>query len=394
MTKMVNIIGAGAAGVMLAVMLAQKGITSHVYDANVAPGRKFLVAGGGGLNITHSEPAESFIQKYTPSAFLKPAFDRYSNATFMQWLKELDISLYTGSSGRVFPDKKYKPIELLNRLIHTAEAGGATFYYKHELTQLTTNGCVLTTPDGRKEIEGAIVYALGGASWRVTGSTGTWLPLFREAGCETETFEASNCKFLVDWPTDFLSAHEGKALKNTRFSCGSLHTLGEAIITRDGIEGSGVYPLSPAIRQQLHSGKATLVLDFLPHIEVNELEQKLSYGEGPLSKRILNRTGLNRTHLALVKSFLSKEDFQQAHLVSRTIKQLPLTLIGSGPMDDAISTAGGLSLSEIDVNFRITRFKQAHAIGEMLAYDAPTGGYLLQSCFTMAATVAQQFYAI
>jgi uncharacterized flavoprotein (TIGR03862 family) len=393
MAEKVNIIGAGAAGVFLAVLLSQKGIASTVYDANVAAGRKFLVAGGGGLNITHSEPAESFIHKYTPAAFLKPAFDRYSNLTFMQWLEDLGFSLYTGSSGRVFPSKNDKPIALLNRLIQKAEAGGATFSFQHKLTQVAANGCILETPTGLKEIKGPIVYALGGASWRVTGSTGEWLSLFQSAGCETEDFAASNCQFLVDWPSSFLQAHEGKPLKNTRFSCGTYHTLGEAVITRNGIEGSGVYPLSPAIRHQLLSGKATLLLDLLPLVTSDELVQRLSRGEGPLSKRILSTTSLSRTQLALVKAFTSKEVFQHPTQVAQRIKQLPIIITSTGTIDDAISTTGGLALSEIDETFRLIRFNQAHAIGEMLAYDAPTGGYLLQSCFTMAATVAQQFYA-
>lgn len=382
MAAKVNIIGAGAAGLFLAVLLAEKGIKSTIYDANTAAGRKFLVAGGGGLNLTHSEDAHHFIQRYTPSEFMAPAFAVVDNKAFMVWLEKLGIDLFIGSSGRVFPEKKYKPIELLSLLIRKAEEGGAEFKFKHALESVSKNGCVLKSPEGLVKVEGTIVYALGGASWQVTGSTGKWLSIFRDAGCETEDFAASNCQFLVNWPTAFIQAHEGKPIKNAAFSCGNRSTLGEVIVTKAGIEGSGVYPLSPIIRQQLATGEAIIELDFFPQLSVDKVLNKIK-GQDALSKQLLQL--ITRTQLALLKAVVSKDDFEKPAVVAQYLKHLPLRITGTGAIDDAISVAGGLALSEIDAHFKMKRFDKAYAIGEMLAYDAPTGGYLLQSCFTMAA---------
>lgn len=389
MDKTVHIIGAGTAGIFAAILMAQKGLKPIVYEANVAAGRKFLVAGGGGLNITHSEAPEVFIKRYTPRLFLEKAFRHYDNVHFIDFLKSIELPLYIGSSGRVFPTKNQKPIEVLNKLIAVATMAGAEFRYNHKLSSINAVGCHLISPEGPLTINGNIVYALGGASWSVTGSNGKWLDAFKTAGFATEDFEASNCRMLVHWPKDIIQNHVGKPLKNTAFRCGDHISFGEAIITSDGIEGSGIYPLSPNIRKALKTGKATLHLDFVSRFDEHSLEKILQGGQKNLSAQILKNLSLSRQQLAIVKQFTDKAHFTDISKLSVALKNIEIIIDGTGPIDEAISVTGGLSLSEIDHNFELHKRNHEFAIGEMLAYDAPTGGYLIQSCYTMAAQVAE-----
>lgn len=389
MDKTVHIIGAGTAGILAAVLLARKGLKPIVYDANGAAGRKFLVAGGGGLNITHSESPETFINRYTPYHFLEKAFKHYNNLQFIEFLKSNNLPVYTGSSGRVFPNKKLKPIEVLNKLLDLATKAGAEFRFKHTFVSMNEQGCHLNTPNGPLFIKGHIIYALGGASWSVTGSNGKWMECFKEAGFTVEAFEGSNCKMLVNWPKDIVQNHLGKPLKNTAFKCGPAHSFGEAVITRDGLEGSGIYPLSPTLRNALKEGKALLHMNFVSRFDEPTLQKILKAGEKNLSAQLLQRLSLSRQQLAIVKNFIAKEDFTNISKLSVAIKKIEIAIEGVGPMDESISVAGGLSLSEVDNNFELYKRKNQFAIGEMLAYDAPTGGYLIQSCYTMAAQVAE-----
>jgi len=389
MDKTVHIVGAGTAGVLAALLLARQGLKPIVYDANGAAGRKFLVAGGGGLNITHSEAPEKFITRYSPFHFIEKAFNQHNNLHWIDFLKSIDLPVYIGSSGRVFPNKNLKPIEVLNKILDLATKAGAEFRFKHTFVSINEQGCHLNTPNGPLFIKGHIIYAMGGASWSVTGSNGKWMECFKEAGFVVEDFAASNCKMLVNWPKEIIQSHLGKPLKNTLFKCGDSHSFGEAVITREGIEGSGIYPLSPALRRALKEGKAVLQLNFVPRFEENALEKILRTRGKNLSAQLLQHLSLSRQQLAIVKNYMAKEDFTNISKLKVALKNIEITVEGTGPMDEAISVAGGLSLSEVDDNFELRNRKNQFAIGEMLAFDAPTGGYLIQSCYTMAAQVAE-----
>ncbi len=393
MKEKIAIIGGGACALMLSCELNTEKFDVSIYDKNAALGRKFLVAGDGGLNLTHSENPIQFISRYTPSAFLEKAFRHFSNQDFIKWINTLGIETYVGTSGRVFPKKGIKPIDVLNTLLQKIKVNNVSICTRHEWKGFSPANQLLMDHNGKSTAlqSDLIILCLGGASWPVTGSNGQWVEFFKHKNIVIHPFEPSNCLFKINWPQSAISLIEGKALKNCAITCGNKTQLGEVIITKNGMEGTGIYALSPQIRERLKKhGEAELHVDMKPTLSKEALLAKINQrsGTNTFTDHISKQLNLNTLHIHLLKNFIPKEDFLNRELLIEHIKKFKLSVVGMGLIEDAISTTGGISLEEINENFELKKVPNHFAIGEMLDFDAPTGGYLLQSCFTMAKFLA------
>jgi len=394
MKRSVAIIGGGPAALMLACSLDENKFEVTLYEKNFAPGRKFLVAGDGGFNLTHSEDLEAFVSRYTPVSFIGKSLRAFNNNDLRNWLLTLGIETFAGSSKRVFPVKGIKPIDVLNAILGELKRKSVAVKTLYEWTGWNKEGELTFT---HKEVAVTIkpdiaVFALGGGSWSKTGSDGGWTKYFEEKKINIIPFQASNCAYGINWNKAFLSQWEGKSLKNISLTCGDAVKMGELVITKFGIEGGAVYALSPQIRKQLAEIKKALVfIDLKPTFNVADIKAKLANKKNTsVTQVIKDELNLSGLQLALIKSLLSKEEFMDAGTLAEKIKHLPLTITGSAPIDEAISTVGGISLEEVDGCFQLKKLPRHYATGEMLDWDAPTGGYLLQACFSMGYSLAQQ----
>ena len=387
MKKSVAIIGSGPSALMLAAALDETVFDITIYERNFAPGRKFLVAGDGGFNLTHSEELQQFVLRYTPSTYLKKSLYSFSNKDLQNWLKSIGIETYVGSSKRIFPVKEIKPIQVLNAILNQLKNKSVQFKMKYEWKGWNNQNELVFENESEEVIvkPDVVVFALGGASWIKTGSDGTWVDYFKMKSIEIIPFQPSNCAYQINWDENFINQAEGQPLKNISVFCNGKEKKGEVVLTRFGIEGGAVYALSPYIRKQLNENKtATIFFDLKPTLTLETIKSKLtSIGNKSISKALEDHIKLNKLQIALLKSILSKEDFTNANLLSENIKRLPIPIIGMAPIDEAISTIGGISLLETDEYFQLKKLPNHYAIGEMLDWDAPTGGYLLQGCFSM-----------
>jgi uncharacterized flavoprotein (TIGR03862 family) len=390
--KTVAIVGGGAAALMLAARLDVNKYQVTVYEKNAAPGRKFLVAGGGGFNLTHSEEMESFIQRYTPVAFLEKSLKAFTNEDLRKFLQEIGIETYVGSSKRVFPVKGIKPIEVLNAFLTRLEEKNVRVNTKHFWKGWNANNDLLFENNDKEITVKAdiVAFALGGSSWKVTGSDGAWLELFQEKGIRTVPFQASNCAFKIEWNPEFIIAAEGEPLKNIVLKCDGKEKAGEVVVTKFGMEGGAIYALSAPIRKQLNEkGKAKIFMDLKPGITVQQIKDKFSKrGNRSIKKLLEDRLSFTDAHISLLKNSLTKEEFTDLEKLAEKIKALPVRITGTADIDEAISTVGGVTLREVNENFELLKFPNTYVIGEMLNWDAPTGGYLLQGCFGMGIKVA------
>jgi uncharacterized flavoprotein (TIGR03862 family) len=385
--RSVAVIGGGAAALMFAAAIDEKLFDVNIYDRNAAPGRKFLVAGDGGFNLTHSENIKAFIQRYTPSSFLEKCLLQFSNEDLRAFLLKIGIETYVGTSKRVFPVKGIKPIDVLNAFLAEIEKKKSRINTKHTWKGWENDELVFESAAGSKKVKADItVFALGGASWKVTGSDGAWTDMFATKGVKLVPFQASNCAYEVKWTEEFLKTAEGKPLKNISISCGDKERSGEAVITKFGIEGGVIYALSAPIRKQLdEKGTAVVFIDLKPGITVQQIKDKFtSRGNRSIKKLLEDRLNFADEHIGLLKSVLTKDEFTDLGLLAEKIKRLPIKISGMADIDEAISTVGGIALREVDENFQLLKMKNTYCIGEMMNWDAPTGGYLLQGCFSMA----------
>lgn len=398
MRRSVAIIGGGPSAMILAASLDAEKFAVTLYEKNSTLGKKFLVAGKGGFNLTHSEEINLFISRYKPELFLKNAITNFTNNDLQKWLKEIGISTYTGSSKRIFPEKGIKPIEVLNAIVSEIIKKGVTivagtkwigFDSDNSLLLETKNGIVNGSAD-------YVVFALGGASWKITGSDGTWLNYFKQKNIACNPFEASNCAYRIKWPEELLKTARGMAIKNCQFTCGNSFQLGEAVITESGIEGSGVYPLGHEVRKQLsNDNSAEIRVDFKPQNTIADLTTKLlARKKSSVTDYLIKDCNLGKAKTLVLKAMLTKAEFTDIQLLAEKIKNLPLPVTGLAAIDEAISTVGGIDLREVDENYQLKKMPRHFAIGEMLDWDAPTGGYLLQACFSMGNKLANYFNAI
>lgn len=388
--KSIAIIGGGASALFCACFLDTSKFEVTIYEKNKALGRKFLVAGKGGFNLTHGEELEQFIERYEPSVFLEQCLTEFTNTDLPNWLAAIGIPTFLGSSNRVYPQKGIKPIEVLDALVnHFIQKGVKIEYGKQWTGWDLQNRMVLNETECIQADH--VVFALGGGSWKVTGSNGNWLDLFNQKGVKNLPFEASNCSVEINWVDDFRTEHAGTPFKNIAVSSGNKTQKGEVVITDFGLEGNAVYALSSEIRKQLHqSGKASLTLDLKPMLTEDRVYQKLNNSTRSLSKTLGADLKITAAQLQLLKLMLTKDEFQDLETLAKFIKNLPLEVTGLAPIDEAISTVGGIMLEEVGANFELKKLPGHYCIGEMLDWDAPTGGYLLQACASMGVYLAKQ----
>jgi uncharacterized flavoprotein (TIGR03862 family) len=386
----IAIIGAGPAGLMAAEVLAQGGARVTIYDAMPSAGRKFLMAGRGGLNLTHSEALPEFLQRYgAAEPHLAPAIAAFSPDGLRAWSGVLGQPTFVGSSGRIFP-QAFKASPLLRAWLRRLDAMGVKFAWRHRWTGWDDDGQLLfQTPDGKRDVDPlATVLALGGASWPRLGSDGAWVETLVAKGVTVSPLQPANCGFTVAWSEIFQKRFEGHPLKGITLSFGSRTARGEAMITRTGIEGGAVYALSAGLREAIiAASEATLHVALRPDLAGDELIGRLSAPKGKQSfsnwlrkAAHLSPVGVGLLQEAAIASGVSLSAMPPASLAG-LINAVPIQLNGIAPIARAISTAGGISFDELDADFMIHKLPGVFAAGEMLDWEAPTGGYLLQASF-------------
>ena len=390
----VAIVGGGPAGLMASDVLVRGGVRVTIYDQRPAVGRKFLLAGRGGLNLTHSEPLDQFLRRYGHAEpHLHPAVEAFSPDDLRAFSAELGQPTFVGSSGRVFP-KAMKASPLLRAWLRRLAAMGVSFKLRHRWRGWDETGrLVFDTPDGQSAVAAdASVLALGGASWPKLGSDGAWVSALQDSGIVVTPLQPANCGFLVDWSDIFRSRFEGEPLKRIALSFADRSVRGEAVITGKGLQGGGLYALSDVLREAIAShGHAELQIDLVPDRNVTHLEQKLRAPRNKQSLANVLRKALSLSPVAigLLQEAAVTSSTRLSELPSEAlaglIKALPIRLVGVEPITRAISTAGGIAFDEIDEHFMLRRRPGTFAAGEMLDWEAPTGGYLLQACFATGA---------
>ncbi|WP_051604184.1 TIGR03862 family flavoprotein [Methylobacter tundripaludum] len=386
----VAIIGGGPAGLMAAEVLSQAGVKVDLYDAMPSVGRKFLMAGKGGMNITHSEPFDKFLSRYgSRQSYIKLMLDTFGPEALRAWVQGLGIATFIGSSGKVFPvDMKAAP--LLRAWLHRLRVNGVNFYMRHQWLGWDDGMLRFLTPEGEKKVTAdAVVLALGGGSWARLGSTGAWVPLLARRGISVEPLQPSNCGFDVAWSEFFRSRFAGQPLKSVQASFSNstgaeFCQLGELVVTADGVEGSLIYKMSALLREQIAaSGTALIYLDLAPGRDKQFLIDRISQprGKHSMANHLRKRIGIDSLKAGLLREALSKEDFDDPVRLCETIKALPVKLLAARPIDEAISSAGGVTFEALDEYLMIRSAPGVFCAGEMLDWEAPTGGYLLTACF-------------
>lgn len=389
MKKTVALIGGGPSAMIAASFLDPKKFDVTIYEKNKALGRKFLVAGQGGFNLTHSEPIEKMIARFTPGHFLKNALLNFTNDDLRNWLQDIGIPTIVGSSKRVYPEKGIKPITVLNKILEQLEKQNVHLKYEHTWKGWTFNNELIFNHDQVIK-PNYTIFSLGGGSYKVTGSDGTWLDTFNKKEIKTLPFLPANCAYKINWPEAFILKHEGEPLKNISLSCSGKMQKGELVITEFGLEGNAIYALSPEIQSGLTAnGSAAIFLDLKPALTFEEVQQIITNSGSKTTETLKRKLNLSQAQIQLLKSTLSKEEFLDTTMLSEKIKSLPLIVLDAAPLDEAISSTGGIALEEVTGNFELHKLKNTFCIGEMLDWNAPTGGYLLQACFSMGVHVAR-----
>ncbi len=392
------VIGAGPAGLMAAETLACGGAIVTLFDRMPSAGRKFLLAGRGGLNLTHSEEAEGFVARYGAAAErLRPAIEAFGPDALRRWSEALGEPTFVGSSGRVFP-RSFKASPLLRAWLRRLGGLGVGFRPRHRWAGWDEDGRLRfdTTGGSVTVMAEATVLALGGASWPQLGSDGAWAHPIDAAGIAVEPLRPSNCGFRVDWSARFRDRFEGVPLKGIRLGFGARSLRGEATITRAGIEGAGIYALSAPLREAIAAGgEARLEIALRPDLSAEELGHRLA---GRLPRQSLSTFLGKALKLApvaiglLQEAALATEEplsgLTPEGLAAR-INAVPLRLVGIAPIARAISTAGGIAWTEVDTDFMLARHPGTFVAGEMLDWEAPTGGYLLQGAFATGAAAGR-----
>ena len=351
---------------MCADVLSAAGLSVCILDHKRQPARKFLMAGRGGLNLTHTEPLEKFLIRYGPAqSFLEPIIRAFPPTKLVSWCQTLGIEVFDGSSGRVFP-KAMKASPLLRALMQRLASRGVTLE-----TQTPWHGFDATPT----------IFAMGGASWPELGSNANWVSAFRAAGIEVTTFQPSNCRAIMPWSEHFASRFQGQPLKNIALRYGSTHSKGELIISREGLEGGAIYHLSRAMREQ--PGR-DLHIDLKPSLNGDAIAMRLAQPRQKMSEANFLRkaVGLTPAAIGLLREVGQKINAHQ-------IKDLTLKPQGLAGLERAISSAGGVALSELDEHCELRTKPMHYCVGEMLDWEAPTGGYLLQACFSTAVVAAR-----
>ncbi len=413
------VIGGGPAGLIAAEQLAAAGWRVHLYDAMPSVGRKFLLAGKGGLNLTHSEPEAAFVKRYGSRApWVDEWLAEFGAPQVRAWAQELGVATFVGTSGRVFPTEM-KAAPLLRTWLSRLRAAGVQFHMRERWHGWTDDGALLFEgPHGSHRVAArAVVLALGGASWPQLGSDGAWVPWLSAVGAHVEPLVSANCGFDVvggaalrgesrreffkdligqgptqsgGWSAHFRERHAGAALKSVALSFagsvgGSFLRSGEFVITETGVEGSLIYAVSALLRDEIaREGRATFYLDLLPDRTADRVLAEVAHPRGSrsLSNHLKSRLGLSGVKLALLHELLTREQLNDAVALASAMKRLPVTLLAARPVAEAISSAGGVAQHEFDAHLMLKRQPGVFCCGEMLDWEAPTGGYLLTACLS------------
>ncbi|KAA8742944.1 TIGR03862 family flavoprotein [Pseudomonas koreensis] len=390
----VAIIGGGPAGLMAAEVLSQAGVRVDLYDGMPSVGRKFLLAGVGGMNITHSEPYPAFLARYAERApQIAPLLRGFDADALCRWIHELGIETFIGSSGRVFPtDMKAAP--LLRAWLKRLRDSGVVIHTRHRWLGWDEHDALrIASPDGEITVKpDATLLALGGGSWSRLGSDGAWMLPLEQKGVGLAPLQPSNCGFEVQaWSELLVSKFAGAPLKNVAIGLNDdVPRLGECVITATGVEGSLIYALSAPIREAINAhGSATVHIDLLPGRPVDKLQAALSKPRGSrsMAKHLHSQVGIDGVKAALLRELTDAATFADPALLARAIKALPLTLVKTRPLDEAISSAGGVTFEALDQRLMLKALPGVFCAGEMLDWEAPTGGYLLTGCFASGRAV-------
>ncbi|MBN9598634.1 MAG: TIGR03862 family flavoprotein [Afipia sp.] len=375
---------------MAAETIASAGVRVTVYDRMPSVARKFLMAGRGGLNLTHSEPLNVFLARYgAAEPRLRAAIEAFPPEALRAWSEALGQPTFVGSSGRVFP-QAFKASPLLRAWLRRLDARGVRFALRHDWTGWDANGALrFATPEGERSVRpDATLLALGGASWPRLGADGAWTSLLADKGIAIAPLKPANCGFLVAWSDVFRERFEGQPLKGVVLRHGECSVRGEAVVTRHGLEGGGIYALSASLRDAIaENGETILNIGLRPDLPAAALVTRLSSprGKQSVSTFLRKAAGLSPVGIGLVQETAARAGTPLAAMpveaLAALIDEIPVVLTGPASIDRAISTAGGLSFDEIDDRFMLRRWPGVFVAGEMMDWEAPTGGYLLQACF-------------
>ncbi|MGB9130483.1 MAG: TIGR03862 family flavoprotein [Thiobacillus sp.] len=399
--KTVAVMGGGPAGLMAAEMLAQGGVQVDLFDAMPSLGRKFLLAGVGGMNITHSEPFDAFVSRYgSRAAAIQPLLEAFSPTALREWSHGLGVETFVGSSGRVFP-KDMKAAPLLRAWLHRLREVGVRFHVRHRWLGWSEDSALrFGAPVGELIVKAdAVVLALGGGSWAKLGSDGAWVPLLAQRGVKVSPLLPSNCGFDVagGWSEHLKRRFAGQPLKTValRFTdaAGVAHDRkGELMLSDTGVEGSLVYALSAPLRDTIAAqGAVTVQLDLAPDKTLERVIAEVTHPRGArsLSSHLQSRAGIKGVKMALLREILSLAQLNDPVQLAHAIKSLPITLAAPRPLDEAISSAGGVRFEVLDEKLMLRDLPGVFCAGEMLDWEAPTGGYLLTACFASGRVAGQ-----
>jgi hypothetical protein len=385
----VAIIGGGPAGLMAAEVLSHAGVKVDLYDAMPSVGRKFLMAGKGGLNISHAEVFDKFLSRYAERrGALEPILTNFPPEALREWVKSLGFDTFVGSSGRVFPTEM-KAAPLLRAWLQRLRRAGVRFHVRHQWLGWDNNTCLrFATPNGEQHIHtDAVVLALGGGSWARLGSTGAWVDLLRQRGVEITPLKPANCGFDVAWSEHFSSRFAGQPLKGIMLTStykARFVQKGDLVVTATGVEGGVIYTASALLRDSCAAtGSAIIHLDLLPDKDLAAVLAKLSppRGKHSMANHLRKRLGITGVKAGLLRELLSADDFNHPEKLANAIKALPIKLLAPRPIDEAISTAGGVTFEVMNEHLMLRELVGVFCAGEMLDWEAPTGGYLLTACF-------------
>ena len=388
------VIGGGPAGLMAAEALAEDGAKVELFDAMPSVGRKFLLAGKGGLNLTHGEAVPAFVSRYGERA---PQVARWLEALSPQalrgWAAALGVETFVGSSGRVFP-KDLKAAPLLRAWLHRLRERGVVFHMRHRWLGWDAEGALrFTSPQGERRVQAVTtVLALGGASWPRLGSDGAWQPWLRAQGVEVAPLRPANCGFEIAWSEHLRRLSAGAPVKPVALHFEGFARQGEFVLSDYGIEGSLVYAASALLRGAIErEGRATLMLDLLPAFDAERVAREVAHPRGSrsLGSHLKSRLGLAGVKMALLHELLPREAFADSARLAVAIKALPLTVTAPRPIDEAISSAGGVALEALDEHLMLRARPGVFCAGEMLDWEAPTGGYLLQASMASGRVAGQ-----